>query len=82
MTSISKNLYIDRLGEIVHEYNNKYHKTIEIKPVDVNSSTYSDFGVKNNEKILNLRLLIMHEYHIIKIFLETVTFASFLRKFL
>ena len=50
MTSISKNLYIDRLGEIVHEYNNKYHKTIEIKPVDVNSSTYSDFGVKNNEK--------------------------------
>ena len=29
MTSISKNVYIDKLDDIVHKYNNTYHKTIE-----------------------------------------------------
>ena len=33
MTSISKNVYIDKLDDIVDEYNNNtYHKTIKIKP--------------------------------------------------
>ena len=35
MTSISKNVYIDKLDDIVNEYNNKYQKTIKMKPVDV-----------------------------------------------
>ena len=35
MTSISKNVYIDKLDNIVNEYNNTYHKTIKMKPVDV-----------------------------------------------
>ena len=35
MTSISKNVYIDELDDIVDEYNNTYHRTINIKPVDV-----------------------------------------------
>ena len=34
MTSMSKNLYIDKLDDIVSEYNNTYHRTIKIKPVD------------------------------------------------
>ena len=29
MTSISKNVYIDKLEDIVDEYNNTYHKTIK-----------------------------------------------------
>ena len=29
MTSISKNMYIDKLNDIVNEYNNKYHKQLE-----------------------------------------------------
>ena len=29
MTSISKNVYIDKLDEIVNKYNNIYHRTIE-----------------------------------------------------
>ena len=29
MTSISKNVYIDKLSGIVNEYNNTYHKTIK-----------------------------------------------------
>ena len=36
MTSISKNVYIDKLDDIVGEYNNAYHRTIKMKPVDVN----------------------------------------------
>ena len=32
MTSISKNVYIDKL-DIVNEYNNKYHTSIKTKPV-------------------------------------------------
>ena len=35
MTSISKNVYINKLDNIVNEYNNTYHKTIKMKPVDV-----------------------------------------------
>ena len=35
MTSISKNGYIDKLDDIVNKYNNKYHRTIKVKPADV-----------------------------------------------
>ena len=35
MTSISRNVYIDKLDDIVHEYNNTYHRTIKMKPIDV-----------------------------------------------
>ena len=34
MTSISKNMYIDKLDDIVNEYNNTYHNTITMKPVE------------------------------------------------
>ena len=41
-TSISKKMYIDKLNDIVNEYNNTYHRTIKIKPVDVKDTTYID----------------------------------------
>ena len=37
MISISKNAYIDKLDDIVDEYNNTCHRTIKMRPVDVNS---------------------------------------------
>ena len=40
MTSISKNAYIDKLDDIVNEYNNTYHRTIKMKPIDVKDNTY------------------------------------------
>ena len=43
MTSISKNVYIDKLDDVVNEYNNTYHRTITMKPVDVKDNTYIDF---------------------------------------
>ena len=35
MTSISKNVYIDKLDETINKYNNTYHSTIEMKPTNV-----------------------------------------------
>ena len=40
MTSISKNVYNDKLD--VNEYNNAYHITIKMKPIDVKDNTYID----------------------------------------
>ena len=35
ITSISKNVYIDKLHDIVNKYNNTYHSTVKMKPVHV-----------------------------------------------
>ena len=35
MTSISRNVYIKKLDDIINEYNNTYHRTIKMRPVDV-----------------------------------------------
>ena len=59
MTSISDNVYIDKLDDIVNEYNNTYHRVIKMKPVDVKDNTYIDSMQCSNEKILNLKLVIM-----------------------
>ena len=50
MTLVSKNVYIDDLDDIVHEYNNTYHRTINMKPVDVKDNTYFDFEKEVNVK--------------------------------
>ena len=41
---------VEKLGDIVNQCKNTYHKTIKMKPIDVKSSTYIDFGVENNNK--------------------------------
>ena len=50
MTSISKHVYIDKLNDIVHKYNNTYHRTIKMKPVDVKSNTYIESSKEINNK--------------------------------
>ena len=42
-------MYIDKLPDIVKEYNNTYHRNIKMKPVDVKACTYTDFGIENND---------------------------------
>ena len=59
MTSIPKNVYIDKLDDIVKKYNNTYRALIKMKPVDVKDNTYIDFKKKSMIKILNLKLVIM-----------------------
>ena len=51
MTSISKNVnvYIDKLDNIVDEYNNTYHTTIKMKPIDVKDNTYINTSKEINK---------------------------------
>ena len=64
-----KNVYIDKLDDIVNKCNNTYYRTIKMKPVDVKSRMYIDFNKKTIKKVLNSKLIIMLEYQNIKIFL-------------
>ena len=50
MNAVSKNVYINKIDQIVDKFNNTYHKTIKMKPVDVKSGTYIDFETENNER--------------------------------
>ena len=50
MTAISKNVYFDVLNDIVDEYNNAYHKTIKMKPIDVKSDFFAEYNKEPNEK--------------------------------
>ena len=50
ITSISKNVYIDKLDDIVNKYDNTYHRTIKMKPVDIKPSTYLDSSKETNDK--------------------------------
>ena len=59
MTSISKNVYIDKLDEIVNEYNNTYHRTTKMKTIDVKNNTYINIGKNVMIMILNLKLVII-----------------------
>ena len=49
MTSISKNVYIDKLDDVVNEYNNAVHRTTKMKAIDVKDNTYIDFGEEVND---------------------------------
>ena len=50
MISISKNVYIDKLDDIVNKHNNAYHSTTETKSVDVKSNIYTKSSKEVNEK--------------------------------
>ena len=53
-TAISKNVYINKLDDIVNEYNNTYRRTIKMKPVDVKDNHISTLKKKLMIKVLNL----------------------------
>ena len=61
MTSVSKNVYNDKLDDIVDKYNtikikmNKYN-TIKMKPVIVKSSSYIDSSKENSEKDIKIKI--------------------------
>ena len=50
MTSVSENVFIDKLNDIVNECNNTFHRTIKMKPVDVKNNTYIDSNKEVNDK--------------------------------
>ena len=57
MTSVSKDVYIDKLDDIINKYSNTYHSTIKIKLINVStyidSYTYIEFNKRIMKKILN-----------------------------
>ena len=57
MTLVSKNVYINKLDDIVNEHNNTYYRTIKMKPVEVKDNAHIDFKEEVNDKILNLTSL-------------------------
>ena len=57
ITSISKNVYIHKLDDIVNKYNNTYHSTIKMNPVDVNQAHILNLVNKLYIKIPNLKLM-------------------------
>ena len=59
MISVSKNVYINKLDDIVNEYNNTHQRTIKIKPDNVKSGNYVEYNVSSNEKIQTLKFVIL-----------------------
>ena len=50
MTAVSKNVYFYVLNDIVDKYDNTYHRTIQMKPIDAKSDSYVEYNVDSNEK--------------------------------
>ena len=50
MTADSKNVYLDVLNNLVDKCNNTFHRTMEMKPIDVKSDSYAEHNVDSNEK--------------------------------
>ena len=50
MISISKEVYTDKLDDVVNKYNKTYHRTIRMKIVDAKSSTYINSSKEINDK--------------------------------
>ena len=49
----SQNVYIDKLDDIVNEYNNTYHRTIKMKPIDIKDNTYINTDKEVNNCVNN-----------------------------
>ena len=50
MTAVSQNVYFDILDYFVDKYNNTYHRTIKMKPIDVKSDCFSEYNVGTDKK--------------------------------
>ena len=82
MVSVSKNVYIDKFDEIDNEYNNTYHSTIKMKPVDAKSNTYINSSKEINDKNPKCKVGCNVEYQNIRMFLQNVTLQIGQKKFL
>ena len=50
MTTVSKKVDFDVSNDIVYKYNNTYHRTIKMKPIDLKPDSYAEYSVESNEK--------------------------------
>ena len=85
LTSISKNVYIDKLDDIVNKYNNTDHSKIKMKPSDVKSNTYIDSTKDINKKDLEFKIgdiarLLRYKYIFAKGYSPNLSFYIFMNK--
>ena len=50
MATVSKNIYFNKLDNIVNKYNSTVHRTTKMKPSDVTSDSYAEYSKDSNEK--------------------------------
>ena len=79
MTSISEKVYFEKLDDIANKYNNTYHRTIQMKPLDVKPRTYIDSSKEINDEDLKSKIGDTDE--LVK-FLQKAMFQINLKKFL
>ena len=82
MTSVSNNVYIDKVADIFNKYNNTYHSAIKMKPADVKSSTYIDFNKENEKEDPRFKVVDHKRMSKLKTFLQKITFQTGVKKFL
>ena len=82
MTSVSRNVYIDKLDDIVNEYNNTYHTTIKMKPIDVKGNTYINTDKEINNKDAKFKVGDRVRISKYKTFLLKATLQIDLKKYL
>ena len=73
-------MYIDKLDDIVNKYNNTYHSTIKMKPVDLNWSRYIDFNKESKKE--DSKPKVDDHFQNTKTFLQLVTLQVCTIKFL
>ena len=76
MTATSKSSWYskwNKLADIVNEYNYTYYSTMKMKPFNINSTTYIDFGIESNDKDSKFKVSIMWGYHNMKMFSQKVS---------
>ena len=82
MTSISKNVYIDKVDNMVNKYNNAYHSTIKMKPVDVKANKYINSGKEINNKNFKFKIGDIVRISKYKVLLQKAIFQIGQKKFL
>ena len=75
-------MYIDKLDDIVNEYNNEFHRTSKMKPFELKITHILTLLKTLMVKILNLKVVIMFEYQNTKIVLPKDILQIGLKKFL
>ena len=63
MTAASKNVYIDKLNDIVNKYNNAYHQTIKMKPIKEGNDKDAKFIVGNHVRISEYKIIFAKIYN-------------------
>ena len=78
---LSKNVYIDKLDDMVYNYNNTYRSTIKTKPVDVKPSIYTESSKETINKDTKFKIDDIVRIPKYKTFLQKAMFQISLKKY-